>query len=118
MLNDLSHEHFISGARLAEKYGVSRSAVSDALRDASEAGIGIFSLTRKGYRLAAPLELLDVEIIRTALGATAARFDVAVLASIDSTNAELSRRAALDAPSSLCVVAESQTAEHERRGRT
>ena len=118
LLNDLSHEHFISGARLAEKYGVSRSAVSDALRDASEAGIGIFSLTRKGYRLAAPLELLDVEIIRTALGATAARFDVAVLASIDSTNAELSRRAALGAPSGLCVVAESQTAGRGRRGRT
>ena len=117
LLNDLSHEHFISGARLAEKYGVSRSAVSDALRDASEAGIGIFSLTRKGYRLAAPLELLDVDIIRAALGATARRVDVEVLASIDSTNAELSRRATLGAPSGLCVVAESQTAGRGRRGR-
>ena len=106
LLNDLSHEQFVSGARLAEKYGVSRSAVSDALRDASEAGIGIFSLTRKGYRLAAPLELLDVELIRAALGATAKRVDVEVQASIDSTNAELTRRATLGAPSGLCVVAE------------
>ena len=117
LLNDLSHEHFISGARLAEKYGVSRSAVSDALHDASEAGIGIFSLTRKGYRLAAPLELLDVDIIRAALGATARRVDVEVHRSIDSTNAELARRATLGAPSGLCVVAESQTAGRGRRGR-
>ena len=117
LLNDLSHEHFISGARLAEKYGVSRSAVSDALHDASEAGIGIFSLTRKGYRLAAPLELLDVDIIRIALGATAKRVDVEVLATIDSTNAELSRRATLGAPSGMCVAAESQTAGRGRRGR-
>ena len=117
LLRELSHEHFISGARLAEKYGVSRSAISDALRDASDAGIGIFSLTRKGYRLAAPIELLDVERIRALLGATAKRVDVEVLADIDSTNSELMRRAITGAPSGMCLVAELQTAGRGRRGR-
>jgi len=116
LLRELSHEHFISGARLAEKYGVSRSAVSDALRDASDAGIGIFSLTRKGYRLAVPLELLDVERIRTALGVAAKRVDVEVLASIDSTNSEMLRRAIAGAPGGMCLAAELQTAGRGRRG--
>ncbi len=118
LLQDLSHEHFISGARLAEKYGVSRSAVSDALRDASDAGIGIFSLTRKGYRLAAPIELLDVNRIRAALGVTAKRVDVEVLASIDSTNSEMMRRAIAGAPGGMCLAAELQTAGRGRRGRS
>ena len=118
LLQDLSHEHFISGVRLAEKYGVSRSAVSDALRDASNAGIGIFSLTRKGYRLAAPIELLDVDRIRAALGVTAKRVDVEVLASIDSTNSEMMRRAIAGAPGGMCLAAELQTAGRGRRGRS
>jgi BirA family biotin operon repressor/biotin-[acetyl-CoA-carboxylase] ligase len=117
LLRDLSHAHFTSGARLAEKYGVSRSAISDALRDASETGIGIFSLTRKGYRLAAPIELLDVDRIRRDLGTVAKRVDVEVLTTIDSTNSELMRRAISGAPGGMCIVAESQTAGRGRRGR-
>ncbi|MEQ1516750.1 MAG: biotin--[acetyl-CoA-carboxylase] ligase [Usitatibacteraceae bacterium] len=117
LLRDLSHEHFVSGAKLAEKYGVSRSAVSDALRDASEAGIGIFSLTRKGYRLAEPIEVLDVDRIRTALGADAKRVNVEVLTEIDSTNSELTRRALAGAPGGLCLAAETQSAGRGRRGR-
>lgn len=117
LLRDLSHEHFTSGVRLAEKYGVSRSAISDALRDASESGIGIFSLTRKGYRLAAPIELLEVDRIRAALGATATRVDVEVLDTIDSTNSELMRRASAGAPGGLCLATELQTAGRGRRGR-
>ena len=117
LLRELSHEHFVSGARLAEKYGVSRSAVSDALRDAKNSGIRIFSLTRKGYRLAAPIELLDVDRIRAALGTTAKRVDVEVLATIDSTNSELMRRATGGAPGGFCLAAEVQMAGRGRRGR-
>ncbi len=117
LLRDLSHEHFTSGVRLAEKYGVSRSAISDALRDANESGIAIFSLTRKGYRLAAPIELLEVDRIRAALGAVATRVDVVVLDTIDSTNSELMRRASAGAPGGLCLATELQTAGRGRRGR-
>jgi BirA family biotin operon repressor/biotin-[acetyl-CoA-carboxylase] ligase len=117
LLRELSHEHFISGVWLAEKFGVSRSAVSDALQDASEAGIDIFSLTRRGYRLAEPIELLDLEHIRKALGAATRRLNVDVVESTTSTNSELMKRAISGAPSGSCLVAEIQTAGRGRRGR-
>ncbi|MBL0121384.1 MAG: biotin--[acetyl-CoA-carboxylase] ligase [Betaproteobacteria bacterium] len=117
LLRELSHERFVSGARLAEKFGVSRSAVSDALRDASEAGVDIFSLTRRGYRLAEPIELLGFERIRIALGLLANRLDVAVVENIASTNSELMQRATTGAASGTCLVAEIQTAGRGRRGR-
>lgn len=117
LLRELSHERFVSGALLAEKFGVSRSAVSDALRDAGEAGVGIFSLTRRGYRLAEPVELLSLERLRQYLGAVANRLDVDIVESIGSTNSELTQRAAAGAPSGACLVAEIQTAGRGRRGR-
>lgn len=117
LLRELSHERFTSGAQLAERFGVSRSAVSDALHDATEAGIGIFSLTRRGYRLAGPVELLDLDKIRAALGTHAARVDVEVIETIDSTNSALTARAAGGAASGSCIVTEMQTAGRGRRGR-
>jgi BirA family biotin operon repressor/biotin-[acetyl-CoA-carboxylase] ligase len=117
LLRELSHERFISGTRLAQQFGVSRSAVSDALHDASEAGVDIFSLTRRGYRLAAPVELLSLERLRKELGAVANRLDVDLVESIASTNAALLQRANGGAPSGACLVAEIQTHGRGRRGR-
>ncbi|MEO8101760.1 MAG: biotin--[acetyl-CoA-carboxylase] ligase [Betaproteobacteria bacterium] len=117
LLRELSHERFVSGVRLAEKYGVSRSAVSDALHDAGEAGVKIFSLTRRGYRLAQPVELLSLERIRQDLGGVANRVDVDVVERVGSTNSELMLRASAGAPSGACLVAEMQTAGRGRRGR-
>ena len=117
LLPELSHERFTSGAKLAEKLGVSRSAISEALHEAGEAGVRIFSLTRRGYRLAEPLELLDIDRIRTELGAALRRVDVDVVSSIESTNTTLMARAAAGAPSGTCLVAEQQTAGRGRRGR-
>jgi len=118
LLNELSHERFVSGAKLAERFGVSRSAVSDALHDATEAGVEIFSLTRKGYQLAEPLDLLDADRIRAALGPAAERLQVEVRHEIDSTNSELMRLAEAGAASGTCVAAELQGAGRGRRGRT
>ena len=117
MLAELSNEHFTSGVALAKKFSVSRSAISDALKDASEAGVEIFSLTRRGYRLAAPIDLLNIETVRTLLGDKAHRLDLDTLAIIGSTNTELLARAALGAASGFCVAAEMQTAGRGRRGR-
>jgi BirA family biotin operon repressor/biotin-[acetyl-CoA-carboxylase] ligase len=118
LLAELSDRRFVSGTSLAEKYGVSRSAISDALRDVTEHGVEIFSLTRKGYRLAQAVELLDVVRIREALGRDARRVDVEVVNSIASTNTELLARAAAGAPGGACLAAEIQTAGRGRRGRT
>jgi BirA family biotin operon repressor/biotin-[acetyl-CoA-carboxylase] ligase len=117
LLRELSHQRFTSGVALAEKFGVSRTAVSDALHDAGEAGVEIFSLTRRGYRLAAPIELLNLDTLRSALGASAKRLNLDVVESIASTNTELMTRAAAGAPSGSCLAAEMQTAGRGRRGR-
>lgn len=117
LLGELSHERFVSGADLAARHGVSRSAVSDALKEASASGVEIFSLTRKGYRLAAPLELLDIDRIRAELGTQSRRIDVQLLQSIPSTNTELLKRAGEGAASGTCLAAEIQTAGRGRRGR-
>ncbi len=118
LLRELSHEKFVSGAKLAERFGVSRSAVSDALHDANEAGVEIFSLTRKGYRLAAPLDLLDAEEVRNTLGKAGKHLKVEVCNEIDSTNSEIARRAEQGVASGLCLAAEMQSAGRGRRGRS
>ncbi len=117
LLAELSHEHFISGVTLAQKFGVSRSAISDALKDASKAGIEIFSLTRRGYRLGSAIDLLNIDAVREALGDQARRLDVDIVLTIGSTNTELLARGAAGAASGTCIAAETQTAGRGRRGR-
>jgi BirA family transcriptional regulator, biotin operon repressor / biotin---[acetyl-CoA-carboxylase] ligase len=117
LLTELSAEHFTSGVALAKKFNVSRSAISDALKDATEAGVEIFSLTRRGYRLATPIDLLDIDSVREAIGDKAHRLNVDILPAIGSTNTELLARAASGAASGTCVAAEIQTAGRGRRGR-
>ena len=121
LLRELSAEHFTSGAELAAKHGVSRSAISDALKDANTLGVQIFSLTRRGYRLAEPLQLLDIDVIRQRMGASLHRVDLRLVDVIDSTNAALLNQAntgiATGAVSGTCLAAEIQTAGRGRRGR-
>jgi BirA family transcriptional regulator, biotin operon repressor / biotin---[acetyl-CoA-carboxylase] ligase len=81
----------------------------------------LFSLTRKGYRLAEPLEFLDHIAILGSAGDAASRIHLQIVDEIDSTNTHLLTRAAhenaANLPSGTCVVAELQTAGRGRRGR-
>ena len=125
LLRELSAEHFTSGAALAAKYGVSRSAISEALKDASALGVQIFSLTRRGYRLAEPLQLLDIDVIRQRMGTSQRRVDLRIVDVIDSTNTALLSQtnsgvasgSTTTIPSGMCLAAELQTAGRGRRGR-
>lgn len=135
LLRELSAERFTSGAALAAKHGVSRSAISDALKDAAALGVHVFSLTRRGYRLAEPLGFLELSHIRQRLGEHAHRLDLRIVDVIDSTNSALLAQAASvvpptagrvgmvgtvgtkGAPSGSCLAAELQTAGRGRRGR-
>ena len=117
VLRALSHQHFVSGTTLAKTFGVSRSAISDALMDASDQGIEIFKLTRRGYRLAAPLDLLDLDVLREHLGEAIRRVDIDIVETIASTNSELAQRAVAGAPGGTCIAAEIQTDGRGRRGR-
>ena len=68
LLEQLSDGRFHSGQQLAQALGVSRSAVwKQVQRLESDLGLAISAVRGRGYRLSAPLELLDAEKIRREL---------------------------------------------------
>jgi len=109
-----------SGAAIAAHLGVSRTAVWKALRKVAEdLDLTIIAERGRGYRLPAPLELLDPQRILTALSpeAQAKIQRLEIHDNIDSTNSRLMREAAEGAPSGTLCLAERQTAGRGRLGR-
>lgn len=115
----LSDGQFHSGTQLGDQAGCSRSAVWKVIQRLQLAGLEVFSVRGKGYRLATPLELLDTESICAVL--TPAQRDVLqeleVFLDIDSTNAWLLERAREGAPGGCACLAEHQRVGRGRRGR-
>lgn len=109
-----------SGDALARACGQTRAAVWKRVQALREAGIAIDAKPGRGYRLAQPLELLDVDAIERTLPASTrsaiARLEVAW--SLDSTNSELLRRDPAPAGAATVLLAERQTAGRGRRGRS
>lgn len=116
LIKKLADGHFHSGPALAAALGVTRSAVWKQVRVLEKLGLDVHRVPGRGYRLAAPLELLDAGAIRAALPAAAARQlpRLMVFGTLDSTNAWLLREAG--ATPAACL-AEHQTAGRGRRGR-
>ena len=109
-----------SGADLADQLGVSRAAIWKLVTELRGHGIAVDSLPRRGYRLPAPVELLDAQRI---CGAAAARgfplpATVEVLFEIDSTNTYLYAAASPPPGSARVAFAEIQHAGRGRRGRS
>jgi BirA family transcriptional regulator, biotin operon repressor / biotin---[acetyl-CoA-carboxylase] ligase len=109
-----------SGADLAGTLGVSRAAVWKLVGELRSRGIAVDSLPRRGYRLPAPVELLDAG--RIAAAAVSQRQSLAgeveVLFEIDSTNTYLNGAAPPLPGSARIVFAEIQYAGRGRRGRS
>jgi BirA family biotin operon repressor/biotin-[acetyl-CoA-carboxylase] ligase len=113
----LAAGEFRSGQDMARVLGVTRASVWNAVRALEGAGVELFKVRGRGYRLAEPLSLLDrAEIVRC-LGASAARFSLDVMDSAGSTNALLVQAAAGGAASGTVIAAEWQTQGRGRRGR-
>jgi BirA family biotin operon repressor/biotin-[acetyl-CoA-carboxylase] ligase len=109
-----------SGEAIAERLGISRAAVWKAVRKASERlQLDIDSVRGRGYRLRAPLELLDADAIGSGLPAPLrARLpQIRLFELIDSTNTWLMQQAGNGAPSGSVCLAERQSAGRGRRGR-
>jgi BirA family biotin operon repressor/biotin-[acetyl-CoA-carboxylase] ligase len=116
----LADGRFHSGQELAEHLGVTRAAVwkhLKGLRDAYE--LEIDSVKGRGYRLRAPLDLLEAKRIRAELDApTAERLgDLVVHDSLDSTNSWLMEQASAGMVNGAVCLAERQTAGRGRHGR-
>jgi BirA family biotin operon repressor/biotin-[acetyl-CoA-carboxylase] ligase len=118
-----------SGESIAAALGISRAAVWKSLHKVDRAlGLGIESARGQGYRLPAPLELLDAARIRDGIrdgldaGTTCSIGRLEVLDEIDSTNAYLLARGrhaqgvGVEEGAEVCL-AERQTAGRGRLGR-
>lgn len=117
ILRLLADGRFRSGEELASRFGVTRATVWNAIRQAEDLGIKIYSVRGKGYRLPQPVDFLDHGQIIAALGDSAERFSLELHDIVDSTNTLLTRGAAAGAPGGTCIAAELQSGGRGRRGR-
>ncbi|WP_410012676.1 bifunctional biotin--[acetyl-CoA-carboxylase] ligase/biotin operon repressor BirA [Sodalis sp. C49] len=108
----LADGEFHSGEQFGDSLGMSRAAINKHIQTLREWGIDVFTVPGKGYRLYAPLQLLDEGKILSLLP----RGGVTVLPVIDSTNQYLMERTAVLRSGDACV-AEYQMAGRGRRGR-
>ncbi|MGH8263339.1 MAG: biotin--[acetyl-CoA-carboxylase] ligase [Steroidobacteraceae bacterium] len=115
----LADGRFHSGESMAKSLGVSRSAIWKSLHGARALGLEVHAVTRKGYRLPRPLELLDAKAIRNHMpkDAVARLNDLSVHHSIESTNSLLLAQAPGAAGTAHVFLAEYQTSGRGRRGR-
>jgi BirA family biotin operon repressor/biotin-[acetyl-CoA-carboxylase] ligase len=120
LLNILSDGEFHSGEALGAALGVSRMAIWKHLKALRELGVDFEVVRGKGYRLPAPIELLDSDAIFSAIaGSTATRIDsIHIFHELDSTNNWLREQSLKGAPSGTVCLAEMQHAGRGRHGRS
>jgi BirA family transcriptional regulator, biotin operon repressor / biotin---[acetyl-CoA-carboxylase] ligase len=97
LLRLLAGGDFHSGTALAQAAGVSRASVWNAVQQIEAAGVDVFSVRGRGYRLAQPLAMLDAARIAQALGETSP-FTLEIVDETDSTNTLLLERMRASAP--------------------
>ena len=112
LISILSNGEFHSGEQLGTELGMSRAAINKHIQTVREWGLDIFTVPGKGYRLPAPIQLLNSDKILAAL----LEGKVDVLPVIDSTNQYLMDRIHQLNSGDACV-AEYQQAGRGRRGR-
>jgi BirA family biotin operon repressor/biotin-[acetyl-CoA-carboxylase] ligase len=108
-----------SGAELAVRLGVSRAAVWKLVGELRMHGIDVRSEPRRGYRLPAPVELLDeTRIARAASVGTMTVRSIKVEFEVDSTNDSLYQSPPPQPGDAQVLFAEIQRAGRGRRGRS
>jgi BirA family biotin operon repressor/biotin-[acetyl-CoA-carboxylase] ligase len=116
VLRLLDDGEFHSGAALAQVTGVSRASIWNAVQEIEAANVDVFSVRGRGYRLAAPLSMLDRATVLQWLGESAP-FSLDLLDEVPSTNTLLLQRAQAGAPHASVIAAEWQLAGRGRLNR-
>ena len=114
----LTAEGYCSGAELAERFGVSRTAVWKCMEQLKEAGCTIEAATNRGYRLTDMPDLFCVPYFQTLVQGCRIPWQVQHLTETDSTNTVAKRLAAEGAPEGTVIVADRQTSGKGRLGRS
>ena len=115
LLSILANNEFHSGETLGSTLGISRASISNYVKVLSTLGLDIYSVTGKGYCLAQPLTLLDLDKIRESLTISHTS-DIEILNVIGSTNQYLKDKTIGIYNGHTCL-AEAQTAGRGRHGR-
>ncbi|OLQ86175.1 biotin--[acetyl-CoA-carboxylase] ligase [Vibrio panuliri] len=111
ILSALADGSFHSGEGLGEQLGISRAAVSKHIKGIQAWGVDVFSVQGKGYKLAAPMQLLDQNELTQRINVPLELIPV-----IGSTNQHLLERISHLQSGSVCL-AEYQSQGRGRRGR-
>lgn len=113
----LKEGEYISGEKLSEILGVSRTAVWKAINSLRDDGYEIDSVTNKGYKLVKKPNVLNASTISEGLNVKVVGTEIITLKTVDSTNEEIKRKAHENARSGLVVISCEQTAGKGRLGR-
>ena len=120
ILKLLSDGTFHSGTELGQALGITRAAVCKNIGQLTQAGIDVHRVNGRGYKLEAPLQLLDASRILKHLGPAAVDFRkrLHIVDRVDSTNRFLSEHIehSKSVNGEVCL-AEAQLAGRGRRGR-
>ena len=117
LLRLLVDGEFHSGKTLAQRLGISRTSVSNALRGMEGYGLALYSVRGRGYCLSNPPQWLKAASIERALGEQARQFKIEILDSASSSNTLLLQRAAQGAPGGSVLAVEWQSGGRGRMGR-
>lgn len=108
----------VSGAKLAEEIGVSRTAVWKAIKSLENSGYNICASTKKGYCLQESNDKLSAQSISPFLSDSLKDIDFHVFDTIDSTNNYAKKLAQDGAKPFTVVISEEQTKGKGRLGRS
>lgn len=111
-----SGENELSGQELADRIGVSRTAIWKAMKNLSEDGFEIEGVSKRGYRLIKHGDSLSEESIRAQLTENLKKNKIILLKSVNSTNTLAKKLAADGEENGTIIIAEEQTAGRGRRG--
>ncbi len=112
-----SKNEFLSGEKISDEFGVTRSAIWKNMNSLKELGYDIESVPRKGYRILSSPDILTYEEIESDLSTEYIGRQVFYYDSISSTNIK-AKEIALEESEGTVVVSEEQTGGIGRLGRT
>lgn len=110
-------DRFVSGSRISEELGVSRTAVWKHICNLRQAGYQIDAVPSRGYQLQQSPDVLMPEAIQSGLESSVVGSRIICLDETDSTNLQACRLADDNAAEGLVVIADRQSSGKGRMGR-
>lgn len=112
-----SRQEFVSGEKLSEELGVSRTSIWKYINKLREDGYEIESYPKRGYRLKEEADILSGDEIDPLLKTKAIGREIIYLPEVSSTNEEL-KRCSAEGREGLTIISEKQSLGKGRLGRT